>query len=66
MRDAFVIGDEHRRCLGLPNERVQPLNQMFVNCSVTKLVVGKGGVTLSSFNDHAALEDGTRGLITYR
>jgi broad specificity phosphatase PhoE len=63
-----------QRCLGLPNAQVQPLNQKIVNCSVTKLVVGKSGVTLSSFNDHAALEGPSKGpnggprgeLITYR
>ena len=53
-----------QRCLGVPNDRVPQLNRLIVNSSVTKLVVGAGGVRLSVFNDHAHVED--RRLLTYR
>ena len=42
----------------------QRLNPVVVNASVTKLVVGRRGTTLVSFNDHAHLE--AAGLVTYR
>jgi len=37
-----------------------------VNCSITKLVTGKRGITLSSFNGHAHFEGEHAGLLTYR
>lgn len=42
------------------------LNPVTVNSSVTKVVVGRRGSTLVSFNDHAHLERPDGGLITYR
>lgn len=42
------------------------LNPVTVNSSVTKVVVGRRGSTLISFNDHAHLERPGGGLITYR
>jgi broad specificity phosphatase PhoE len=42
------------------------LNPVVVNSSVTKLVVGRRGSTLVSFNDHSHLESADAGLITYR
>jgi len=42
------------------------LNPVTVNASVTKLVVGRRGCTLVSFNDHAHLEAPDGGLVTYR
>jgi broad specificity phosphatase PhoE len=41
------------------------LNRVAVNTGVTKLVTGRSGVTLSTYNDHSHLEH-DRGLITYR
>jgi broad specificity phosphatase PhoE len=41
------------------------LNRVAVNTAVTKLVTGRSGVTLSSFNEHSHLEH-DRALITYR
>jgi len=41
------------------------LNRVAVNTAVTKLVTGRSGVTLSSFNDHSHLEH-SRDLVTYR
>jgi broad specificity phosphatase PhoE len=40
------------------------LNPVVVNSSVTKVVVGRRGTTLVSFNDHSHLEQ--PGLVTYR
>ena len=40
------------------------LNPVTVNASVTKVVVGRRGATLVSFNDHSHLE--RDGLLTYR
>ncbi len=41
-------------------------NFSIVNCSITKLVAGKHGVTLSSFNGHAHFEGQHASLLTYR
>ncbi len=41
------------------------LNRVAVNTAVTKLVTGRSGITLSSFNEHSHLEH-DRTLITYR
>jgi hypothetical protein len=37
-----------------------------VNSSVTKIVVGRRGQTLVSFNEHTHLETAGDGFITYR
>jgi broad specificity phosphatase PhoE len=42
------------------------LNPVTVNSSVSKVVVGRRGATLVSFNDHSHLETAGSGLITYR
>lgn len=42
------------------------LNPVTVNSSVTKVVVGRRGATLVSFNDHSHLETAGDGFITYR
>lgn len=42
------------------------LAPVVVNASVTKLVVGRRGTTLVSFNDHSHLERPEGGLVTYR
>jgi broad specificity phosphatase PhoE len=41
------------------------LNRVAVNTAVTKLVTGRSGITLSSFNEHSHLEH-DRSLLTYR
>ena len=50
--------------LGMPDGG--RFNFSIVNCSITKLVTGKRGVTLSSFNGHAHFEGEHVSLITYR
>lgn len=42
------------------------LNPVTVNASLTKVVVGRRGATLVSFNDHSHLEAVDPALITYR
>jgi len=51
--------------LGTGAEVWSRLNPVTVNASVTKVVVGRRGSTLVSFNDHTHLETGP-GLISYR
>jgi broad specificity phosphatase PhoE len=41
-------------------------NRVTINTGLTKVVHGRGGTTLISFNDHAHLEQGTGPLVTYR
>ena len=50
--------------LGVPDARRFAFT--IVNCSITKLVAGKRGVTLSSFNGHAHFEGAHANLLTYR
>lgn len=50
---------------GTPRTWAQ-LNPVTVNSSVTKVVVGRRGMTLVSFNEHSHLEAAGDGFITYR
>jgi broad specificity phosphatase PhoE len=50
--------------LGLDEQSFVALNRVAVNAAVTKLVTGRSGTTLISFNEHAHLE--REGLVTYR
>jgi broad specificity phosphatase PhoE len=52
--------------LGLDAAGLVALNRVTVNGAITKLVVGRGGVHLVSFNDHAHFEGPDRSLLTYR
>jgi len=52
--------------LGLGADGVVALNRVCVNGGITKLVVGRSGTSLVTFNDHAHLEGGPRDLLTYR
>jgi broad specificity phosphatase PhoE len=51
--------------LGLPVERWPSLARLVVNASITKVISGRMGTSLVTFNDHAHLES-DRALITYR
>lgn len=42
------------------------LNRVTANGAITKVVVGSGGTSLVSFNDHAHFEGDARRLLTYR
>jgi broad specificity phosphatase PhoE len=50
--------------LGVAPATIVTLNRVMVNASVTKVVRGRSGTTLVSFNEHAHLE--ADGLVTYR
>ena len=62
---AGVIAVACARLAGLPADRWPALARVVVNTSVTKLITGRTGTHLLTFNDHAHLE-GDRSLITYR
>jgi broad specificity phosphatase PhoE len=51
---------------GLPETAFVPLNRVSVNTAITKVIVGRQGKTLVSYNDHSHLEDAGDGLVTYR
>lgn len=51
--------------LELPASAMISFNRVAVNTGITKLVSGRRGVTLVSFNDHSHLEQ-SRSAITYR
>jgi broad specificity phosphatase PhoE len=52
--------------LGLPNDRTMPLSYTLANASVTKVIVGSGGVRLMSLNEHAHFEGLDPKYLTYR
>lgn len=53
------------RLLDLPAEKFMYLQNRLVNTSITKILVGKSGLSLSTFNEHGHLEHDDK-LITYR
>jgi broad specificity phosphatase PhoE len=54
------------RLLNLPPEGFLALNRTMANASVTKLVSGRSGVSLLSYNEHGHFEGQHRELLTYR
>jgi broad specificity phosphatase PhoE len=60
-----VIAVACAQVLGLPADRWPMLARVMVNGSVTKIISGRTGTNLLTFNDHAHLE-GDRSLVTYR
>ena len=58
---AAVIAD----LLGAPAATFVALNRMAINTGVSKLMVGRSGVNLLSYNDHTHLA-GDRDLLTFR
>ncbi|WP_017586015.1 histidine phosphatase family protein [Nocardiopsis ganjiahuensis] len=63
---AGVIGAVCSTLLDTPAAGFIAMNRVVVNGSVSKLVHGRGGTQLLSFNDHAHLEHGGPELMTYR
>lgn len=55
---AHLIGDQPGRFLAL--------NRVTCNAGITKLITGRSGTTLVSFNEHAHFEGKTKHLLTYR
>ncbi|WP_410654100.1 histidine phosphatase family protein [Amycolatopsis sp. lyj-112] len=52
--------------LGTPEAGLLKLNRVTVNAGITKLVSGRGGVTMLSFNEHPHFEAEAAELLTYR
>ncbi|MGB3301294.1 histidine phosphatase family protein [Gordonia sp. (in: high G+C Gram-positive bacteria)] len=50
----------------VPSESWPAMSRTFVNTAISKVLSGKRGLTLVSFNDHAHVADTTSGLLTYR
>ncbi len=52
--------------LGLPDSALITFNRVAINAGITKIVTGRSGVTLVSFNEHGHLERDGRSLVSYR
>jgi broad specificity phosphatase PhoE len=52
--------------MGLPPQALVAFNHVSINTGITKLVVGRGGTTLVSANEHAHLDEADPSLVTYR
>ena len=52
--------------LGVPAPTLVALNRVSVNAGISKVVTGRSGTTLVSFNEHAHLERRGVRLVTYR
>lgn len=63
---AGVVAAACASLLNAPDPVFVAMNRVVVNGSVTKLVHGRGGTRLLSFNDHAHLERGDPELMTFR
>ena len=62
-----VIAAVVTRLLGLPPDGFVAVNRVSVNAAITKIVHGRSGTSLLSFNDHGHFDaDATRDLLTYR
>ena len=61
-----VISAVCARLLALPPDATVAFNRVVVNAGITKIVHGRRGSTLVSFNDHAHFEGAHADLLTYR
>jgi broad specificity phosphatase PhoE len=61
-----VIAAVCARLLGLPADGFVAVNRVSVNAAITKIVSGRSGTSLVSYNDHAHFEGEHRELLTYR
>ncbi len=53
--------------IGLADRGFVPLNRVSVNTAITKVIVGRRGMTLVSYNEHGHLDEAGGGeLLTYR
>jgi broad specificity phosphatase PhoE len=59
-----VIAALAARLLGLPDSAMVAFNHVVVNAAITKVVSGRRGLSLISFNEHGHLEP--EHLVTYR
>lgn len=51
---------------GIPDEQWPAMARTMVNASITKLIVGRQGVSVVSFNEHGHLSDRSGGVATFR
>ena len=63
---AGVIGALASALLGAPDRTFVAFNRTTVNAALSKVVIGRGGTTLVSFNEHGHLEEPEASLVTYR
>lgn len=63
---AGVITQWIAQLFGVPAGSWPALSRAMVNASVTKLIVGRSGVNLVSFNEHLHLSDLAGGIATFR
>ncbi|MEU0238039.1 histidine phosphatase family protein [Nocardiopsis sp. NPDC006198] len=63
---AGVVAAVCSTLLGASSAGFLAMNRVVVNGSVSKLLHGRGGTQVLSFNDHAHLEQGGPALMTYR
>ncbi|WP_435154949.1 histidine phosphatase family protein [Amycolatopsis sacchari] len=61
-----VIGTVAGMLLGEPATGLLKLNRVTVNCGITKVVAGRSGLTLLSFNEHSHFDGRGARLLTYR
>jgi broad specificity phosphatase PhoE len=61
-----VIGAVCGGLLGTAEQGFLTLNRVTVNAGITKVVSGRGGLTLLSFNEHPHFEAEAAHLLTYR
>jgi broad specificity phosphatase PhoE len=61
-----VIAAACAKLLGLSSEGFLSANRVAVNAALTKIVRGRSGTSLVSYNDHAHFEGEHRDLLTYR
>nr|WP_042194698.1 histidine phosphatase family protein [Kibdelosporangium sp. MJ126-NF4]CEL21485.1 Phosphoglycerate mutase family protein [Kibdelosporangium sp. MJ126-NF4]CTQ95948.1 Phosphoglycerate mutase family protein [Kibdelosporangium sp. MJ126-NF4] len=61
-----VIAAVCARMWGLDATGFVAVNRVAVNCGITKLVHGRSGTSLVTYNDHAHFEGDHRELLTYR
>jgi broad specificity phosphatase PhoE len=52
--------------LAVPDATAVAFNRVTVNTGVTRIVHGRSGTTLVTFNEHTHLEEDGRSLVTYR
>lgn len=52
--------------MGLAPGAMVALNHVAINAAITKLTVGRGGISVISINEHGHLETGAGSLVTYR
>ncbi|MFD2418537.1 histidine phosphatase family protein [Amycolatopsis pigmentata] len=60
-----VIGTLAGHLLGMPEVGLLRMSRATLNCGITKLVAGRSGLTLLSFNEHAHFEGRAARLLTY-